>query len=99
MKLANKHFYIIRIGIILAVLVTVGLLGWLYLQKNSQAADMSRFDPGNIMSDSVMMNKDSMGVQQIQAFLDSKNACNNTNTYMASWYPHLQYNIQNGHCL
>lgn len=96
MKLANKHFYIIRIGIILAVLVTVGLLGWLYLQKNSQAADMSRFDPGNIMSDSVMMNKDSMGVQQIQAFLDSKNACNNTNTYMASWYPHLQYNIQNG---
>ena len=57
---------------------------------------MSKFDPGNIMSDAVMSNKDSMSVQDIQNFLNSKNPCNNTNTYMASWYPHLQYTIRDG---
>ncbi len=87
--------------IITAILATVAfgiavILGWTYLTQQTRAADMSKFNPGNIMSDAVMSNKDSMSVQQIQAFLNSKNACNNTNTYMASWYPHLQYTIRDG---
>ena len=88
-------------GVIIATLAIVisgisAILGWTYLAQKTSAADMSKFDPGNIMSDAVMSNKDSMSVQQIQAFLNSKNACNNTNTYMASWYPHLQYTIRDG---
>lgn len=87
--------------IITAILATVAfsiavILGWTYLTQKTSAADMSKFDPGNIMSDAVMSNKDSMSVQQIQDFLNSKNACNNTKTYMASWYPHLQYTIRDG---
>lgn len=62
----------------------------------TNAADVSKFDPSNIISDSVMGNKSTMSVAQIQSFLDSKNACNNTNTYLAAHYPHLKYTIKNG---
>lgn len=96
MKLHVKHIRLIKLSLALLSIVTVFAIAWTSLQNTSQAADMSRFDPGNIMSDAVMSNKDSMSVQQIQAFLDSKNACNNTNTYMASWYPHLNYTIRDG---
>ncbi|MDO4713009.1 MAG: hypothetical protein Q4B05_03870 [Candidatus Saccharibacteria bacterium] len=61
-----------------------------------RAANLSAFDPGNIMSDSVMANKNSMSVQQIQSFLDSKNPCNNTNVHLAQRYPQLRYHIRNG---
>jgi hypothetical protein len=40
--------------------------------------------------------KNAMSVQQIQAFLDSKNKCNNTNTYLAAQYPQVSYSIKNG---
>lgn len=75
---------------------TLGLGGWTLLQQPTIAADLRQFDPGNIMSDAVMSNKDSMTEAQIQAFLNSKNACNNTNTQLAAQYPHLKYNIKNG---
>ncbi len=81
---------------IITVAVAAFVGSWLYLQPTTQAADMSKFDPGNIISDAVMSNKNALSVQQIQSFLDSKNTCNNSNTYMASWYPHLSYNIQDG---
>lgn len=96
MKLHTQHIRFVRLTLVLLSLATAFALAWTSLQNTSKAADMSKFDPGNIMSDAVMSNKDSMNVQQIQAFLDSKNACNNTNTYMASWYPHLQYTIRDG---
>lgn len=44
----------------------------------SSAADASQFNPGNIISDAVMSNYKSMTKDKIQAFLDSKNKCNNT---------------------
>lgn len=62
----------------------------------TQAADISKFDPGNIISDEVMRDKKSMSEQQIQNFLRWKNPCNNTNTQLAARYPHLRYNIRNG---
>jgi|GEM_PF-898838 len=40
------------------------------------ATAITGWDPGNIMSDSVMGNKNSMTKSQIQAFLNSKNKCN-----------------------
>lgn len=85
------------VAIATSILVVAGTVGaWTYFQPISRAADLSRFNPGNIMSDAVMSNKASMNVQQIQNFLNSKNACNNTNTHMAARYPHLQYTIRDG---
>lgn len=96
MIISHRRTTIIKTLVISITLIAAGIGGWMYLQPISQAADLKNFDPGNIISDTVMSNKNSMTVQQIQAFLESKNSCNNTNTYMASWYPNLQYNIKDG---
>ncbi len=73
------------------ILSTIGVIAiaigvFSYLQPTSRAANLSSFDPGNIMSDYVMGNKNSMTEAQIQTFLESKNACNNTNISKASVY-------------
>jgi hypothetical protein len=62
----------------------------------AQAADLSKFKAGNIMSDSVMTNKSSMNVSQIQSFLNSKVSCDTNGTRPASEYgrsdlTHAQY--------
>lgn len=96
MIIVQKHTSIIKLVSLLLVAVLVVVAGLLAYQSTSHAADLSKFDPGNIMSDAVMSDKSTMSVQQIQAFLDSKNACNNTNVHMAAWYPSLNYNIKDG---
>lgn len=96
-SLSIKKIHQILPSISIAILllsVAVGL--FLALQSKGNAADMRKFDPGNIMSDTVMSDKTTMSVAQIQSFLNSKNACNNTNTHWAKSYPHLQYTIKNG---
>jgi len=95
MIISKKRKSIPIIGILTSVAILVGFLSYIY-QGTSDAANVSKFDPGNLISDSVMSNKSTMNIQQIQAFLDSKNNCNNTNTHMAAWYPHLQYTIRDG---
>lgn len=40
----------------------------------AQAAEASQFSPGNIVSDSVFYNSESMSVAQVQAFLDQRGA-------------------------
>lgn len=52
---------------------------------------------GNIISDEAMRNYNSMNQSAIQKFLKSKNSCNDTRTYIASWYPQVYYHIENGH--
>lgn len=74
----------------------IGLAGWQISKDTSSAADIRNFNPGNIMSDIVMSNKNTMSVQSIQNFLNSKNYCDNRNTHLADQYPHLQYNIKDG---
>ena len=85
-----------KISLLAISLVVITAFGFVFSTKNSQAADLSKFDPGNLMSDAVMANKNSMNIQQIQSFLQSKNPCNNTDVYKAAWYPNLQYSIKNG---
>ena len=46
--------------------------------NNVNAADLSQFKAGNIISDAVMRNYTSMSEAEIQNFLKSKNACNKT---------------------
>lgn len=86
------------ISLLVASVVVLGAIvfSWLSPQPITNAADMSKFEAGNIMSDSVMSNRNSMTVQQIQAFLDSKNACNNTDIHKAAWYPTVSYSIKDG---
>ena len=61
------------------------------------SASIAGFDPGLIMSDQVMSNKNSMSEADIQKFLKSKNHCNNRDINLASYYSHLHYNIRDGH--
>lgn len=96
MFITQKHTRLIKISVAIVAVLTIGLVSWFHFQSRSQAADMSKFNPGNIMSDAVMSNRNTMTVQQIQTFLDSKNPCNNRNIHMADWYPHLNYNIRDG---
>ena len=81
---------------VIALLLVAMLVSWQVLMDTSRAADIKNFNPGNLMSDAVMSNKDTMTVQDIQNFLNSKNYCDNRNTHMAAWYPHLQYSIKDG---
>lgn len=50
-----------------------------YHEKTANAANLELFNPGNIISDYVMTNYDSMTEEEIQAFLTAKNPCNNRN--------------------
>jgi hypothetical protein len=82
-------------------LLLIGGVSLLYLYEPNQtlAANFSEFKAGNIISDYVMSNKNSMNEAQIQAFLKSKNSCNDSDRgkfdrYTASGY---QYSWRDGH--
>lgn len=90
----TKHKNRIGMFLVAAVVAAVGVISLLH--RPSMAADLRNFDPGNIISDEVMRDKNSMSEQQIQNFLNWKNPCNNTNTQLANHYPHLHYNIRDG---
>lgn len=60
-------------------------------------ANLSNFNPGNIISDFTMSNYTTMTEAGIQAFLKSKNHCNDTRLYLAQQYSNYQYHIENGH--
>ena len=69
--------------------------------RSSSAASVQGFNAGNIISDAVMANYNSMSVADIQAFLKSKNKCNNTdyNYYLElkAKYPANDWHFENGH--
>jgi len=54
-------------------------------QESTSAADLSNFDAGDIMSDEVMSDYNSMSVSEIQTFLKSKNACNKKSSHKSSY--------------
>ena len=77
----------------------LSFLGAILVINTHPASATSAWDynPGNIISDAVMRNYGSMDEGSIQSFLKSKNSCNDTRTYLASWYPTVSYHIENGH--
>ena len=76
----------------------IAVLSFLIVKNLSiTKATVSGFDAGNIMSDYVMSNSSTMSEADIQNFLKSKNPCNDTRIYLANYYPHLHYNIRDGH--
>ncbi|MFT4187879.1 MAG: S-layer homology domain-containing protein [Aeromicrobium sp.] len=54
------------VALIVTLLTSVGVA------TAAQAADMSKFQPGNIISDAVFFNPNTMGQNEIQNFLDQK---------------------------
>lgn len=69
------------IPLCLGIFVAVSSFAFLINRNNRdvEAADLSKFRPGNIISDYVMSNYRSMTKDEIQAFLTKKNPCNNRN--------------------
>ena len=90
----NKLFLIFTFGM-------MAMLGFLTFKNMSDSAAInaaySGFQAGNIITDYVMSDYSSMSEAQIQAFLKSKNSCNDTNISKASYYSSHNYHIENGH--
>lgn len=77
----------------------VGGLTALFMSNpfDTKAASLANFNPGNIISDYMMSNVDTMSLNDIQRFLDEHGNCNDTDIYAADWYPNMRYHIKDGH--
>ena len=88
-----------------AVFLAVFLFTFLRQSFNNtdevEAANLENFDPGYIISDYQMSRYNAMTEEEIQAFLTSKNPCNNTSQssyeYLTERYPNLKWHFENGH--
>ena len=90
----NKLFLAFEFGM-------MAMLGFLVVKNMAFSSAIhpayNGFDAGNIITDYVMSDYSSMSEGEIQAFLKSKNPCNNTNVALASYYSSHTYHIENGH--
>lgn len=73
----DKRILPLCLGIFVAVVSFAFLIN--RSNRDVEAADLSKFRPGNIISDYVMSNYRSMTKDEIQAFLTKKNPCDNRN--------------------
>lgn len=91
--MSKKSYFLIAKSCLVAMLISS-----IIPARQASAAAITGFNPGNIMSDAVMRNYNSMNQSQIQNFLKSKNACNDTNIARANRYiaQGYQYHIVNG---
>lgn len=91
-----------RVGYLAFAFGMVATLSFL-LTRGMQliGATSNSFDPGNIISDAVMADYNSMTKDEIQKFLTSKNPCNNRdyNYYLTltARYPHLSWHWEDNH--
>lgn len=60
--------------------VTLSFIGSIVVAPLSMAADARNFNAGNIIDDSIFTNSDTMSVDQIQRFLNSKVSCDTWGT-------------------
>ena len=96
-NLLNKHRHLLLA--IFAFFTTASLAFFAASRPNfTMAADAHNFRPGNIISDYVMSDSNSMSVSAINDFLHSKNPCNDTNLNKVGHYLDTGiYHIENGH--
>ncbi len=82
-------------------LFLIGVVFGFLSMAQSQTTSAASFNPGNIITDAVMSNYNSMSVSDIQNFLTSKNPCNNTNygLYLdqSSRYKTVNWHWSDGH--
>ncbi len=98
-NLIKKSFTLL--SILTTLLLSSAFLTITSYTRNSIAASTSGFRAGNIISDAVMSNHNSMSVQDIQNFLTSKNSCNNRdyNYYLqlSGARPNYKWHWKDGH--
>lgn len=96
----QKYRYLLLIIFVFCMTATMSFFSTSNMSTSS-AVSTSDFNPGNIISDAVMSNYNSMSVADIQNFLTSKNSCNNTNEaywrQLENQYPNLDWHFENGH--
>lgn len=93
-----KKRYTFIVAGILAMVTLVTAIGYaIYNYTSKTHAYLNGFDAGNIMSDFVMSNKNTMSEADINNFLHSKNPCNNSDLRKADGYWHLGYTVRDGH--
>lgn len=96
----RKYRSLVLIIFIFCMVATLSFLAARGMHHSS-AASLNNFKPGNIISDAVMSNYNSMSVAEIQAFLTSKNSCKNTSASqyqsLKAQYPNLDWHFENGH--
>ncbi|MBR3204303.1 hypothetical protein IKF81_01310 [Candidatus Saccharibacteria bacterium] len=88
---------LIKFGFIFGIIFSISFLAIKSPKNSTDAASLANFNAGNIISDYTMSNVNSMSLADIDSFLKSHGECNNTNTYLASYYPNLNYHIKDGH--
>lgn len=82
-KAKSLSFLLVSAFVILATAIGIGL----YTQRDTSASVLANFKPGNIISDAVMSNKNSMTKAQIQSFLKSKaSSCTSKGPYSNGSY-------------
>lgn len=93
-----KKRYTFIVAGILAMITLVTAIGYaIYNYTNKTRAYLNGFDAGNIMSDFVMSNKNTMSEADINNFLHSKNPCNHAYDNTVKHYEGkgYQYTIRN----
>lgn len=93
----DKRVWFVVLGAFVAVFLFTFLTQKFKGSEDTEAASLAGFDPGYIISDYQMSNYNSMSEAEIQNFLKQKGNCNDTRTYLASYYPNLHYHIKDGH--
>ncbi len=96
----RKYYTMFIVLFIFCMITTLSFLAMHGMQRSS-AATTSGFNAGNIISDSVMANYNSMSRADIQNFLNTKGNCNNTNynqyLQLKAAYPNTDWHFENGH--
>ncbi len=92
-----------KIGLVCFIFAMMATLSFLLTRGMSLIGAISAdgFNPGNIISDAVMADYNSMTLQEIQAFLTEKNPCNNKNYNLyleqSSLYSSVTWHWENDH--
>ena len=102
----DKRVWLVALGVFVVVFLTT-FLAQRFSGGEAEALTTAGFDPGYIISDYQMGNYNSMSEGDIQAFLKSKNSCNDTNLgkyttgekvgYFSEMSPPRTWHVANGH--
>ena len=93
----DRRIYFIALGVFVAVFLFTFLAKSFKNDGDTEAANLANFDPGYIISDYQMSRYNSMTEAEIQNFLKQKGNCDDTRTYLASYYTDYSYHIKDGH--
>ena len=77
MRRRSTHIWYLLLGVFAMMFAFGFLINYHSNNDMAEAASLDGFDPGFIISDWQMSNYNSMSEAEIQAFLTSKNSCNN----------------------